>query len=188
MALSFVAMALAAWPLWQRSRRHAAVQPRMAWRPSLGLAAAVGLATFAVNALRSWLEPQLVGDVPEPSNFAPILAALASQPWRAMAVFALLGPWVEELLLRRVLLGRMLVRGWPWLGVVLTTSVFAWLHEPLPRADLDVGPWLWLLSGYWLMGALFAWVYWRTRRLSAAFAAHAINNALACGVLLVAPG
>lgn len=185
MALSFAAMGLAAWPFWRRTRTALQLQPLRAAGPSLAFAAMVGLAAFATGVGRGWLEPHLVGDVPEPSNIAPILAALSSQPWLAMALFVLVGPWVEELALRRVLFGRMLVRGWPWLGLLLTTTLFAWLHEPVPRDGLGLGQWLWLLSGYWLMGALFAWVYWRTRRLSAAFVAHAVNNVLACGMLMV---
>lgn len=187
-AVTFVAMALAAWPLWRRSRQQAGLRPALTLGSSLGFASLVGVVAFALSVSKSWLQPHLIGDVPEPSNIAPILSALSSQPWLAMGLFVVLGPWVEELMLRRVLFGRMLVRGWPWLGLLLTTTLFAWLHEPVLRDDLDVGQWLWLLSGYWLIGALFAWVYWRTRRLSAAFVAHAINNLLACGVLLLGPG
>jgi membrane protease YdiL (CAAX protease family) len=77
----------------------------------------------------------------------------------------------------------MIARGWPWLGASLTTVLFAWLHEPVPGEGVHLLQWLWLLAGYAALGAMFAWVYWRTRRWSAAFAAHASNNLIACSLL-----
>lgn len=183
MVLSFVAMALAALPLWLRTRRLPVLHAIVSFDRSLWLGVAIGIAAFVFSAIKAMVQTQWLGDQPEPSNVAPIQTALASQPWLAMTTFVVLGPLVEELLLRRVLLGRMIARGWPWLGAVLTTVLFAWLHEPVPGDGVHVLQWLWLLAGYATLGAMFAWVYWRTRRWAAAFVAHASNNLIACSLL-----
>ena len=57
------------------------------------------------------------------------------------------------------------------------------MHE-LPGVTHNTWPatlLLWLTYGF--MGAVFAAVYWRTRTLWAAYAAHALNNALALAVM-----
>ena len=126
---------------------------------------------------------QYLGMAPEPSNVAVIQAAFASQPLFLMVFAILIAPAYEELLFRRVLFGRLWAAGRPWLGLVLSSTAFALMHE-FPGANGN--SWqativLWLTYGF--MGAVFAAVYWRTRTLWAAYAAHALNNAVALTVM-----
>ena len=184
MSATFAAMMLAAWPLWRRLSRsgHVSEVPTL---QAVRIGALTGLLAFAFSIGKRLVELQLFGVMPDASNIAPVMAALSSQLPFALLLFVVLAPWAEELTTRRVLLGRMQARGWPRLGLLLSASLFAWLHEPMPRDDLSWGKWLWLLSGYWALGLLFAWAYLRTRSLAAAFTAHAVNNALAIGLLLL---
>ena len=126
---------------------------------------------------------QYLGMAPEPSNVAVIQAAFARQPLFLMVFAILIAPAYEELLFRRVLFGRLWAAGRPWLGLVLSSAAFALMHE-FPGANGN--SWqativLWLTYGF--MGAVFAAVYWRTRTLWAAYAAHALNNAVALAVM-----
>ena len=126
---------------------------------------------------------QHLGIAPEPSNVAVIQAAFARQPLFLMLFAILIAPAYEELLFRRVLFGRLWAAGRPWLGLVLSSAAFALMHE-FPGANGN--SWqatlvLWLTYGF--MGAVFAAVYWRTRTLWAAYAAHALNNAVALAIM-----
>ena len=66
---------------------------------------------------------------PEPTNLAIIEAALLSNPVFLTLFGVLIAPAYEELLFRRVLFGRLWAAGRPWLGVVLSSRVFALMHE-----------------------------------------------------------
>lgn len=120
---------------------------------------------------------------PEPTNLPVIQAALASNPVFISLFGMLVAPAYEELLFRRVLFGRLWAAGRPWLGVVLSSTAFALMHE-IPgisgNSPAATGL-LWLTYGF--LGAAFAFVYWRTRTLWAAIAAHALNNAIAMTLL-----
>ena len=161
----------------ERVRSRVAVARPSTW----GWSVLVGLAVFAASSLIGWLM-QRAGVEPVPSNMA--LVDEAGKRWPVfLFVFAVvLAPAYEELLFRRVLFGRFLAAGRPWLGVVLSSAAFALVHEVPglsgnpPLAVLQ----LWLV--YAGMGAAFAWLYWRTGTLWAPIAAHALNNAVALGV------
>ncbi len=143
---------------------------------------AAATTTFLFSAAITSLAQHL-GVAPEPSNAAVIEAAFAQQPWFLMLFAILIAPAYEELLFRRVLFGRLWAAGRPWLGLILSSAAFAVMHE-VPGTNGN--SWqativLWLTYGF--MGAVFAGVYWRTRTLWAAYAAHALNNAVALVVM-----
>ena len=122
---------------------------------------------------------EAAGFAPEPSNLAPIENAMASRPWFVAVFVVLLAPAYEELLFRRVLFGRLWAAGRPWLGIVLSSAAFAFMHE-MPGLSPNSAPataLLWLTYGG--MGAAFAWLYRRTGTLWAPIAAHALNNGTA---------
>lgn len=163
----------AAW-LWIRTRHMPEYQPRQPQAASLAFAAmgaAIGASmNFAIGAM--------VGLDAGPNQRA-IERVMAQLPlWAQLVLFAGAAPWIEELVFRRLLLGRFLAAGAPALGLVVTSVLFGLMHVPYkPQPD----PWIWSveLLLYSAMGAMFGAVYWRTRRLSAAFVAHALINALA---------
>ncbi|HBK45489.1 MAG TPA: CPBP family intramembrane metalloprotease [Xanthomonadaceae bacterium] len=162
----------------ERRRSHAAALRPSTW----GRVLLVACAVFAFSSAVSFLAEQ-AGIKPVPSNLALMEEAVSRWPWFLIAFAVVIAPAYEELLFRRVLFGRLLAAGRPWLGMALSSLAFALLHEVPgisgngPLAILQ----LWLV--YAAMGAAFAWLYWRTGTLWAAVAAHALNNAIALAAL-----
>ena len=162
----------------ERALSHRAARKFSTW----GWVLATAAATFAFSTAITSLS-QFLGVEPEPTNLAIIEAAFLSNPMFLSLFGVLIAPAYEELLFRRVLFGRLWAAGRPWLGVALSSAAFALLHE-IPGTTGN--SWqatgvLWLTYGF--MGAAFALVYWRTRTLWASIAAHALNNAVALGLV-----
>ena len=136
------------------------------------------MAVFAGSALLGWIMRR-AGVEPVPTNLALVEEAARQWPLVLVLFAVALAPAYEELLFRRVLFGRFLAAGRPWLGLVLASLAFALVHEVPglsanpPLAVLQ----LWTIYG--AMGAAFGWLYWRTGTLWAPVLAHALNNALA---------
>lgn len=110
------------------------------------------------------------------------LGADADAAWRlALAVVVVtIGPLVEELLFRGVLLSALLRRLRPLAAVVLSALVFALAHLP----DLH---WLWYgLPDLALLGIAFAWLRLRSGSLWPAILAHACNNLLVMAAMFTA--
>ncbi|OHE83760.1 MAG: hypothetical protein A2579_13535 [Lysobacterales bacterium RIFOXYD1_FULL_69_11] len=166
----------------ERARSRQAATRLSTWGTALG----TGLAVFAFSACVAWLG-RSVGIEPEPTNLAP-LEALFDRPVLLLVLVAVLAPAYEELLFRRVLFGRLWRGGRPWLGLVLSSLVFATFHE-MPGLSANAWPALaMLLLVYGGMGAAFAWVYWRCGTLWAPIVAHATNNFIAASLLLAGAG
>ena len=115
-----------------------------------------------------------------PTNEAMVEEAAARWPVFLTLFVVILAPAYEELLFRRVLFGRFLRAGRPWLGLVLSSLAFALAHEvPFLSHGNTLPAMLLLWVVYGGLGAVFAWVYWRTGTLWAAVLAHALNNGIA---------
>lgn len=177
-SMSCAALVLYAWR--RRAGRDERRQSLQAMRrgSTWGWTVLTGAGVYLLTTASSWLMHQLGSD-PVPTNLS--MVEEASQRWPVfLAVFAVvLAPAYEELLFRRVLFGRFLAAGRPWLGLVLSSLAFALMHE-VP--GISANPWpamVHLLLVYAGMGAAFAWVYWRTGTFWAAVAAHGLNNGLA---------
>lgn len=162
----------------ERSRSHAAALRPSTW----GWAVLVAVLVFILSNVIGWLAESL-GIKPVPTNLAMVDQGLREWPV-FLAIFAVvLAPASEELLFRRVLFGRLLAAGRPWLGLVMSSVAFALLHE-IPGLSGN-GPLaivqLWLVYGG--MGAAFAWLYWRTGTLWASVLGHGLHNGIALAAL-----
>ncbi|MBW8367276.1 MAG: CPBP family intramembrane metalloprotease, partial [Arenimonas sp.] len=162
---------------WLRGRPLVGSLARMASTPAYGLAITAGLVIQLGAQSWAWLLAQSGAGI-QPSNAQPVTALLATAPWMAWLLVVVVGPFAEELLMRHVLLRRFAVAGHGAVGLVLTSLVFALLHEPAPTGA-GVTAWLGGLALYAGMGAAFGWVYLRTGRFRATFLAHAACNAAA---------
>ena len=166
----------------ERARSIQAIRALATWN----LAVMAGIGVFVFSAAVAWAGRSL-GVEPEPTNLA-LMDAIADRPALVLLLVVVLAPAYEELLFRRVLFGRLWRAGRPWLGLVLSSLVFALVHE-MPGLSANEWPALaMLLVVYGGMGAAFAWVYWRTGTLWAPIIAHATNNLVAAGLLLFGPG
>jgi len=160
-----------------------AASRRAAAKPSTwGWALLVGFATLCFGLLLGVLGQLSDADI-KPSNLALIEDVQQDYPWLLLVFAVVLAPMYEELLFRRVLFGRLLAAGRPWLGLMLSSAAFALMHEIPGTTDHGwvAAALLWLTYG--AMGAAFAWVYRRTGTLWASIGAHATNNLVACGLL-----
>lgn len=162
----------------EQAASRAAARRASTW----GWTALIAAAVFVLSNLVS-VAASALGIKPVPTNL-PLMEEAIQQWPLALTLFAVvIAPAYEELLFRRVLFGRLLAAGRPWLGIVLSGALFALVHE-VPGISGN-GPaaiaQLWLVYGS--MGAAFAWLYWRTRTLWAPIAAHGINNATALAAL-----
>ncbi|CAD2242363.1 CPBP family intramembrane glutamic endopeptidase [Xanthomonas arboricola] len=147
-----------------------------------GWTALIAVGVFLLSNLVS-VAASALGIKPVPTNL-PLMEEAIKQWPLALLVFAVaIAPAYEELLFRRVLFGRLLAAGRPWLGILLSSAIFALVHE-VPGVSGN-GPaaiaQLWLVYGG--MGAAFAWLYWRTGTLWAPIVAHGVNNATALAAL-----
>lgn len=174
-------------------RRRATVAERRestdrAGKPSTwGWALAAGGATFLFSTLMS-AGGRALGLELEPSNLDMIRDGFVRFPV-FLALFAVvLAPLYEELLFRRVLFGRLWKAGWPLLGLVLSSLIFALVHELPGLNGKPIGSTVFLILVYAGMGGIFAWVYRRTGTLWAPIAAHILNNGIALAVLQVYGG
>lgn len=144
--------------------------------------ALIAAAVFLLSNLVS-MAASALGIKPVPTNLVLMEQALQQWPLSLTLFAVVIAPAYEELLFRRVLCGRLLSAGRPWLGIGLSGAIFALVHE-VPGISGN-GPvaiaQLWLVYGS--MGAAFAWLYWRTGTLWASIAAHGINNATALAAL-----
>jgi membrane protease YdiL (CAAX protease family) len=144
------------------------------WAWCVGIAALVALMNAGIGHV---LEAMHVNA--EPSNQALLLRADAEAPW-FLALFAvLIAPAYEELLFRRVLLGRFLQAGAPMLGLLFSSALFATAHEVPGLGGNPMSASLVLWSTYAVMGLAFGEVYRRTGSLPAAIATHGLHNAIA---------
>jgi membrane protease YdiL (CAAX protease family) len=163
----------------ERATAHRALRRPATWV----LAAAAGIATFVCIAVATALAGHS-GIEQMPSNLPLIESVGGAHPALLLVFAVLLAPACEELLFRRVLFGRLWAAGRPWLGLVLSSIVFALMHELPGLTGNDWPATVLLWACYAAMGAVFAWIYWRTGTLWAAILAHAVNNLLACTLLL----
>ncbi len=167
----------------ERAIARSALQQPSTWGWVVVTAAVTFLCSSAISALG-----QALDIAPEPTNLAVIEAAFVASPVFMWLFAVLIAPAYEELLFRRVLFGRLWAAGRPWLGLVLSSIAFALMHEIPGAGGNSAAATTLLWVTYAFMGAAFALLYWRTRTLWAAVAAHALNNAIALSLLkLYAP-
>lgn len=162
----------------EQAASRAAARRASTW----GWTALIAAAVFVLSNLVS-VAASALGIKPVPTNLPLMEEAIQQWPLTLTLFAVVIAPAYEELLFRRVLFGRLLAAGRPWLGIVLSGALFALVHE-VPGISGN-GPaaiaQLWLVYGS--MGAAFAWLYWRTGTLWAPIAAHGINNATALAAL-----
>lgn len=162
----------------ERAQSHALARRSRTW----AWAGAAGVATFLASSLLTW-GARGIGLEPNPSNLELIKAGFAQHPVFLGLFAVVLAPLYEELLFRRVLFGRLWQAGRPWLGLALSSLVFALAHEMPGLAGNPPLTTLFLLTVYAVMGAVFAGVYRATGTLWAPIGAHVLNNALALAVM-----
>jgi membrane protease YdiL (CAAX protease family) len=184
--IAMLAVGLAALVVYGRRRASAqerAESARRARQPATWVwAVMVGVATFLFSSITMALAAH-AGLRPVPSNVGSFRDIVAHHAWLLWLGTVVLAPAYEELLFRRVLFGRLWAAGRPWLGAILSSALFALLHETPGSSHNGLAAMAVLWLSYGVMGCAFAWVYRHTGTLWAAIGAHGLNNLL--GVALI---
>lgn len=173
--------AAAAW--WFRRSTLPCMPVRGSALRATGVALACGMAMLALSLLAIPLRSGLDAAF-EPSNEAG-LRALAAHPVALVLLVVLVAPLVEELVFRHMLLRRFVGAGRPWLGLILTSLLFGFIHET-SIGDRDPATYLLMLGLYIAMGAALGLAYIVTGRYWVAVAGHALNNGIGVIGLLAA--
>ncbi|GAB1406600.1 hypothetical protein MASR1M8_05190 [Thermomonas brevis] len=179
-------LALLWWDRWRPLPAPTAPLPTPWPRRKAWLVGALGgCLLLLLNPALTWLLGQAGIEVPIPANDALIRESLAQAPLLEMASIGLLAPWLEERFVRGRLFGRFRNAGKPVVGLVLTSLLFALLHEFGPDPGQRVAEWLALIGLYAWMGAMFGLLYLWSGRLQTAIVAHAVNNLVLGGLYLL---
>ncbi|WP_195891728.1 CPBP family intramembrane glutamic endopeptidase [Bacillus ndiopicus] len=121
---------------------------------------------FSGQILASLIEVYLLGIKPGSENTALIMDITRVAPIMIVSS-ALLAPILEELIFRRVIFGSLIQRQNFWVSALISAVVFAVIHRDLPH-----------LLVYTVMGLIFSFLYFKTKRLLAPIIAHMLMNGL----------
>ena len=170
--------------LWVLRGKQLSVQATgMTKRDSALLAVGCGLALCLLMMFTMYLLNQAGLDL-RPGNQALLEDAGKNTPLLVAMFTIMVAPVFEEILFRKHIFARFQKEGYAVGAYILSSILFAFMHEPQPSQG--IANWLILLLLYALMGAVFAWVYQKTGRLWSAMLAHSSNNLLAVAILFLA--
>ena len=140
----------------------------------------VFLLTIASNLLSGFIK-QTLGLPLQGQNDASIQVALLENPYLFLLVGCFIGPVVEELFFRRFFLGTFLAKFSNWIGIVLTTFLFAILH----MHSWVLSEWVTAIS-YLGGGLLYTLLYLRKdKNIWYPIALHCCNNIIAFIITLL---
>lgn len=88
-------------------------------------------------------------------------------------VIAIIGPILEEFVFRRVVFGSFIQTQGFWLSAIISAVVFAAIHFDFTHILL-----------YTICGLIFAFLYYKTKRLLTSIVAHVLLNSFVCIVNL----
>ena len=134
----------------------------------------VFLLSIACNLLSALIK-QSLGLPLQGQNDASIQGALLKNPFLILVIGCFIGPIVEEFFFRRFFLGTFLAKFSNWLGIVLTTFLFATLH----MHSWALSEWVTAIS-YIAGGLLLSILYLRKdKNIWYPIALHCCNNIIA---------
>lgn len=154
---------------WMRKHTHISLLGRIQTRKSFLRLLGFGLLfSYALRLLPSFMLQEET-----PVNQAIVELYIGNMPlWLGLLQMAVLAPLVEEFIFRQVLCG-YLFNG-SWLGVIVSSFVFALMHEQ----GLN-----WGLTVYFGIGFSIGVVYKLSQSLVASISLHALNNFIAACII-----
>ena len=121
---------------------------------------------FLGQIVASLIEVYLLGIEAGSDNTALIMDITRIAPVMIITS-VLLAPILEELIFRRVIFGSLIQTQNFWIAALISALVFAVIHRDLPH-----------LLVYTVMGLIFSFLYYKTKRLLAPIIAHMAMNGL----------
>lgn len=116
-----------------------------------------------VDNLLRWLAPTTDGL--DQWNMVPDMGRLIGTSWAGLVLAVIIGPLVEEIVFRGLILRGLLGHTRPWAAIFVSAVLFALMH--FNPAQLPVAL---------ALGLALGWIYMRTRSLGLCFLGHAVNN------------
>lgn len=183
MLISILALYLSILALWairgQQLHLPQIVKPK---KQMLLFAIAIGL-VLCLFTMLSTSVLNAAGLKLQPSN-QTLLEDTGKQWPIIVSVFAIvIAPIFEELFFRKQIFARCVRAGNVITAYLLSSLLFALMHEPMPTQGIL--QWLLMLGLYGSIGVVLAWVYRKTGRLWPAVLAHASNNLFAMSMLFI---
>ena len=111
----------------------------------------------------AWIE-QLIGIEPGSENTALFIEIARSVPVVIFAI-AIFAPILEEILFRRILFGMLLPKTNFFIAALISSVMFGIIHFELSHILL-----------YSVSGFIFAFIYYKTKRIAASIIAHMLLN------------
>ena len=103
-----------------------------------------------------------------PNTMEDTFIDMSRNPFGVLSI-ALLAPILEELLFRGAIQGRLQEAGLhPWHAILISSFIFGVVH--MNPAQIPFA---------FLLGAMFGWLYYRTRSLLPGIIGHVLNNSIA---------
>ncbi|MCK4750969.1 MAG: CPBP family intramembrane metalloprotease [Bacteroidales bacterium] len=119
------------------------------------------------------LDP-LTNLLPMPEKIEELFALLSTKDIYTLLLVCILGPVLEELLFRGIILDGFLKRYKPAKAIFWSAFLFGLFH---------LNPWQ-FIPGF-LIGILLAWIYFKTRSLIPVILVHLVNNSLSYFVIYI---
>ena len=122
---------------------------------------------FSVQVVAAFIEMKLFNIEPGSKNTEQLIAVTKSFPYFVF-VFTVIGPILEEIVFRQIIFGAIYQRFNFLIAVFVSSLIFGIVHGELEHMFI-----------YTSMGAVFAYIYIKTKRIIVPIAAHVAMNTLA---------
>ena len=119
------------------------------------------------------LDP-LTNLIPMPEKIKELFELLGTKDIYTLLMVCILGPVLEEVLFRGIILDGFLNRYKPAKAIFWSAFLFGLFH---------LNPWQ-FIPGFFI-GILLAWIYWKTRSLVPVILVHIVNNSLSYTIMYV---
>lgn len=112
------------------------------------------------------LEP-MVELIPMPDTIKKLFETLFKNTWLSFILISLIGPVMEELLMRGIILDGLLNQLKPKQAILFSAILFGLIH---------LNPWQFIPA--FAIGLVLGWIYWQTKSLWPCIFIHVLNNTL----------
>lgn len=125
-----------------------------------------GLFMVVTVGLSIVLEP-MVELIPMPDAIKKLFETLFKNTWLSFVLISLVGPIMEELLMRGIILDGLLNQLKPKQAILFSALLFGIIH---------LNPWQFIPA--FAVGLVLGWIYWQTQSLWPCIFIHVLNNTL----------
>lgn len=119
------------------------------------------------------VEP-VIETIPMPDFIKQLFEKFFKNTWLSFVLIGIVGPILEELLLRGIVLEGLLKNYSPRFSILFSAFIFGLIH---------LNPWQFLAA--FVIGVLMGWTYWKTNSLWPCILMHVLNNSLSATAIMI---